>query len=140
MCVGDNPRLIYRVTRIRNNSLYQYVLEHKMRTLLSLFYVLAIPVLTILWFVNKITLTLEQENMDACFRLKEANWAKCRSARSKMIANVHPIIFLIFAYHCDVLWINLTNLIMVQMLLVNISHYQDWLSANRPKMMIQLNI
>lgn len=143
-----NKLFTNRIERISTNNLTNYIKNNLIRFFISVVCLLLIPVSTVLWFINKIKFTIEEDQpwimeyrkkTRYCLNTNNSN-VRCRVVQKLMSNNVHPLIRLIFAYHWDVLWINLINLLLVQVLIINVNHYQDWVLDNRPKMSIQLNI
>ncbi|KAI2803344.1 hypothetical protein BLOT_007471 [Blomia tropicalis] len=174
----------YRFVSIwrKNNSVRSYICTHKLRSFGTLLYCLCIPILTTLWFCNKLKYSEEEQAWNEKYRtiltkydLIQKNGRpyippsnlkrtpiikKNRSNRNvdqiwsrpndenrsdfngtsqvlpQMQSSFHPFIILLFSYHCDVLWINLLNLLLIQLIMNDLEHYNTWCRENRPRVLI----
>ena len=185
------------VIRRRSNDLLAYIQANRLRTFATFIYFISLPLLTTLWFCNKLRFASMKDNnngnggssrmltwnetyralvskytnaigSDRSNSNQNNNEEMSSSTSSSNIINtrqsstttitttssaastattntittmanrLHPLLVLIYWYHCDVIWINLVNLFFIQMIISNIEHYQAWRNENRPRMIIYL--
>ena len=146
------------VRRTKSNSLLAYITSNVLRALATVLYFLAIPLLTTLWFCNKMLFCQE----GSIAEVHEQSWSNMslmvrkygdhtriavtnsdnRSDNDQRYqsfqSSTHPLVALVFAYHLDVVWINVANLLLIQMIMNNLEHYHEWCIEHRPRIAIHL--
>lgn len=135
------------------NSVLAYAGAHFFRSLATLVLCLAVPFLTTLWFCNRIHFCALRDAQEAggngSFRVVKVPGRSTKTdyegqegeEQEKPVyghQRVHPLLVLVFTYHADVLWINLVNLMLIQLILHNLEHYQRWAVDHRPRVAIHL--
>lgn len=150
MCKGKYRYV--QVRRTQSNSLLSYISKNVIRSLATLLYFIAIPLLTTLWFFNRLKFCNDpsQEWSNSSHRMFITNYGdvrrgskweetlkKSNTAKPDQ-GKVHPFVVMVFAYHADVVWINVVNLLMIQLIMMNLEHYQSWCVEHRPRSVIFL--
>jgi len=141
-----------------SNSLLGYMSRHTLRFVVTLLCILGIPLLTTLWFCNKLRVAsmMHTSSWNDNYRAMPSRFgqtprsssvtARSRqhsggpsSASPPQVNGLHPLMVLVYWYHCDVVWINLVNLLFVQLILNNIEHYQQWYVEHRSRTAIHFS-
>ncbi|KAH9391327.1 hypothetical protein TYRP_006930 [Tyrophagus putrescentiae] len=128
-----------------------YLSAHFLRCLATLVLALSVPLLTTVWFCNRIKFcSLQNEERafggggerfgNGSYRVVATTSGRGKGTGSHHLVRqpVHPLLVLIFTYHADVLWINVVNLMLIQLILHNLEHYQQWAVEHRPRVAIHL--
>ncbi len=170
LCQTPYQGVSIRRTGVGVHRLLAYLAGHLLRCLATLALVLAVPLLTTVWFCNRIKFcSLQMEASAASERSSTSSSSSSSSsfggsnesssgyrvvvssgrpgkgtsggqAVSYTRQPIHPLLVLIFSYHADVLWINIVNLLLIQLILHNLEHYQQWKALNRPRVAIHLSL